>query len=159
VADATTYHENHGDPTVWVNAVQADHEDAIRQATQYVDAKYGLRWKGVRSEADQALDWPRDSAYDRDGYPYDDDGAGLIPQPLVDAVCVLALKVLEGDDLFEDSNPGGEGSEGVLSERVKVGSIEEEIEYMGSKPTQKRYILAERLLSDLTDSKGEALRG
>ena len=35
-------------------------ESALRDATEFMASRYGLRWKGDRVSADQALDWPRE---------------------------------------------------------------------------------------------------
>jgi hypothetical protein len=102
VTDADDYHANHSASTDWSGADTADKEKALRLATQWLDATYHGRWKGVRFSADQALDWPRDSV-ELDGYVL---SVSDLPQQLLDATCEMALKERgRGDDQEQD----GEG--------------------------------------------------
>jgi len=152
VADATQYHENHGDPTDWSGAAEADQQDALREATQYLDATYNGLWKGYRANETQALDWPRDSVEDSDGYVLDNDA---IPTAIEEATAYLALKALEGDTLVPDqTNPGD-----IKAERYKVGPLEEDIEYIGGKSAVKRYVIVEGMLRDLLFTSGAVWRG
>lgn len=155
VADADQYQENHGNPTAWTASTDAQKQHALREATQYADVKYALRWKGYKAGNTQALDWPRMDVRDNDGYLLDSDA---LPESLKDFTAIMALKVREGDTLFEDSVPGGTAGGGIKNERVKVGSIEEEIEYTGGKASQKRYTLAERVISELVTDSSTAVR-
>lgn len=66
IAFADQYFENHDNPSDWTGSTQAEKEMALRNATQYLDRYYGGRWRGRKKDLDenQALDWPRVSAYD-----------------------------------------------------------------------------------------------
>ena len=57
VADADTYHSDRGN-ALWTGT-DAVKEEALRQATEYLDATYD--WKGSISLTTQALNWPRGS--------------------------------------------------------------------------------------------------
>jgi len=147
VADADTYHADHGNSTDWSGASEATKQEALRLATQYLDAKYGSRWRGTKSDGDQALDWPRSYAYDDNDYAYD---ADAIPQKLADAAAELALRVVEGDTLLDDiTNPGT-----IKREKKKLTVLEKEIEYQGGKSQVKAYPLVEGLLKSLIVNAG-----
>lgn len=151
VSDADTYHSNYGN-TAWASASTAEKEIALRKSTRYLDAKYALRWAGQRTNAAQALDWPRAYIEDYDGHYID---ANSIPQGLKDASAVLALATLS-EDIFPDID-GGEG--GKSESKVVVGPIEISDKFAGAAETVKYYRLAESLISSLITSGGTITRG
>jgi hypothetical protein len=57
-ADATAYHLARGN-AAWAAATQTDCEEAIIAGWQYIENKYRTRWKGSRTNREQALAWPR----------------------------------------------------------------------------------------------------
>ena len=73
-------------------------EKALIQATSMLDEYFN--WFGSILDEDQRLRWPRYSAYDRDGYVYDEEE---IPEEIKNATCELALRLLQGDTLTEPS--------------------------------------------------------
>jgi hypothetical protein len=147
VADADQYHENHSGSTTWSGATQANKEKALRLATQYLDVVYGDRWKGTRTDYEQALDWPR-----WDVMPHDEDtwwDSDAMPQPLLDACAELAL-ISMGETLLPDqSNPGT-----VKSTAVRVGELSERIDYMGGNSPFKEFSMVEALVSELIEGSG-----
>ena len=147
LADANQYVDNtSGDSTWTAPATDAAKEKALRMATQYVDAEYAPSWKGVASEDNQALDWPRAGVTLRDGYGIDSDE---IPQALKDAVCELAVDYLVNGTLMDDvSSPGS-------VKRKQAGPVS--IEYFGGSQVSWRR-LTENLLSDLTVPGNEVRR-
>jgi len=152
VADADTYHTDHGDSSDWSGSTEAQKQEALRLATQYLDAKYDGRWKGTRSNEDQALDHPRTGIVDSDGYIYDSDA---LAQCLLDATAELARRVREGDTLLDDI-----GRPGIFkSKRVKVGPIDTTKVYVGGGSQVKTYPLIERLLSHLITDNTMVYRG
>lgn len=72
-------------------------------------------YKAVKSDADQAMKFPRDGLYDEDGNSLDND---VIPQRIKNAQFKLAL-ALDSDDLLVDT-----GLEGFESVRVGPISVE-----------------------------------
>jgi hypothetical protein len=58
VAEADSYFSKRANAD-WDNLEVADKEACLRKATDYMVAAYRLRWKGQRTTATQALDWPR----------------------------------------------------------------------------------------------------
>ena len=145
VADADTYHTDHIDPTEWSGASQGDKEKALRLATQYLDVRYDGKWKGERSNRDQALAWPRANAQDNDGYYYDNNE---LPQRLKNSVAELALRVIKGDTLLGDITKPGT----IKSKSVKAGPIQTTKVYVGGMSNVKKYPLIERQIRHLIRS-------
>lgn len=115
VADADAYHLARGN-TAWAVATEANKEAALVRATSALDGLYSSRWPGRRYNQDQALDWPRYDAWDRDGYPL----VG-VPQRIKDATSAAALVELsEAGALSKSQERGGS------IRREKIGSIETE---------------------------------
>ena len=140
VADADSYFSKHGEPSAWTAATTAAKEAALRLATQYLCTVYHQRWKSVRTYEEQALDWPRAWMDDDDGYSIDSDE---LPQRLKDATAEMSLRSLSATLLPDVDNPGA-----IKRERVKVGPIEDEVEYTsGGKSQLIRYRLVDLLLA------------
>lgn len=101
VTDADTYFTNRGD-TVWTALGTPAKEAALRKATDYMVATYGMRWGGMRMTTTQALDWPRAYVPFRDapvGYgasqPYYDDDT--VPVAVQRACAELAVRASAAD--------------------------------------------------------------
>lgn len=58
VAGADLYHSNRGN-AAWAALSTTAKEQSLRKATDYMAQAYRKRWRGYRSYATQALDWPR----------------------------------------------------------------------------------------------------
>jgi hypothetical protein len=106
VAAALTYLGNRGNAT-FETFTDAEHESALRRATDYMEQVYRLRWAGYRTSSTQALSWPRTLVPQPDapgGYrawPFYY-ATNFIP-PLVQQACaLLAAKVADGTDLSPD---------------------------------------------------------
>lgn len=137
VADTDTYHTNRGN-TLWTGAV-GDKEAAIRKATDYIDKRFGLLFRGIKSSSQQELQWPRIDAYDNSGYTL----AGIVPTQLKKAVYEYALRALVYNVLAPDAplpSPqqslvtgvasATETNSGVVSKKTeKVGPLEETTQY------------------------------
>lgn len=120
----------------------AEKEAALIIATQYVDFN---NFKGDVADEDQPLQWPRASAYDRNGYLIPSDA---IPKAIKNAVAEYAHRQLT-DDLQGDIVTGG----AVKRQIDKVGSLETETEYQdGGYLLNNRYPMADNLLLGLTKS-------
>ena len=112
VAEAFTYHSNRG-CDIWVSLTQAQQEQALRRATDYMLGEYRLRWLGRRVLITQALDWPRVGVVLEDfGGSQGRKGMGsyglfqvpftIVPVEVKNAACELALRASAGilaDDL------------------------------------------------------------
>jgi hypothetical protein len=128
VADATSYHAARGN-TAWADlASDTVREQMLRRATDYMQATYKQRWKGVPVTTTQALDWPR--AYVEREYSYSTattppssiDGnlwwpSNEVPVAVQRACAELALRAIDGDLAPDLDAP-------VI--REKVGPIETE---------------------------------
>ena len=144
-ADADSYHTKHSNSSSWSGASTSVKEAALRMATQYINVTYRLRWKGIKIDKDQALDWPRLSVVDRDGYNV---AADALPQAIKDACAEMALReVTETNSLIVDEASPGR----IKRETDKVGAIESTVEYMGGRSQQKKFTLIDRILSDLIE--------
>lgn len=58
LVEAEKYHETMGN-TGWASLGEERQSSLLAQATQYMVAKYRMRWKGRRVKLEQSLDWPR----------------------------------------------------------------------------------------------------
>lgn len=151
VADADTYHADFGNPTAWSGATTAVKENAIRMATQYLDAVFGGRWKGLRNLSTQALHWPRSNVSDYDDFVL---SSSAIPIQLEQSAAVLALANVNGDTLLPDvTDPSA-----VKSTKSKVGPLSSEKEYFGGKAHYKKYSLVDSLVAVLILSINEMQR-
>lgn len=88
VSNADTYHAARGRAD-WAGLAEAVKEQALRRATDYIDMRFGPRFRGDRLSAEQALQWPRLSAYDNSGLSYS--GTRVIPPQLTRACSEYAL--------------------------------------------------------------------
>jgi hypothetical protein len=100
VADATAYHANRGNAAWAALASDTIREQLLRKATEYMVGQYRDNWKGQRTGAVQALDWPRYNV------PLPDVGYGryvayvqtnVVPVEVANACAVLALQASSGD--------------------------------------------------------------
>lgn len=105
-------------------------EQKLRAATMYIDTIF--RYKGSRTKAAQALEFPRNDCLDWSSLPV----VG-IPKRVKDACAELAFKALS-EDLYQDQDRGGK----VISE--SVGPIS--TTYAEDAPTGKVWQLAHNLL-------------
>lgn len=140
VANADTYHADHGAPAAWTAATTATKQAALMAATVYMD--YNFKWLGAICEDDQALGWPRDGVVDVEGREVLSD---IVPQKVQDACSYLALQHLStaldstyarGDDI----------------RRQKVGSLEIEYSPYARPGTWMPY--AKQIVADLIKNVG-----
>ncbi len=104
----------YGADALWDAALDASKEQALRQATRYLDNQYSF--VGNRKTSTQNLDWPRYlSTSETDGKFIDD-----VPDVLAQATAELALKSINGTSIFPDTAVGGN------VKKIKVGTIEKE---------------------------------
>jgi len=145
LTDADSYNLAHSASALWIAATEAVKEKALRLATQYLDVRYAGLWKGAKCSDAQSLAWPRIWAEKSDTYDsayYDSDA---IPQKLKDATAELALRVVEGDTLFDDITKPGV----ISSTSVTVGPISKSVSYSGGYNQVKKYPLIDGLIKQL----------
>jgi hypothetical protein len=128
---ASAYHAAR-DNSTWFTLIPAEMDAALIKATDYLTQKYNARWKGIKLNLAQPLDWPRAGVVTEDFrdpttgpssiirdqlsflFPEDE-----VPQEVVDSTAILALESIEGDLLGSQSRGGD-------IKRVKAGSAEVE---------------------------------
>jgi hypothetical protein len=137
VDEATQFIENYGNSTDWSSATGAQKQNAIREATRYLDLHYS--WDGYKVYEGYILQWPRYEMYDEDGDYVDED---IIPERIKQACAYLALKVIEGNTLiqdFSDESP-------VKKYKTVIGPITEEKEFTTGENPDKSYTIADMLV-------------
>ncbi|HNQ99222.1 MAG TPA: hypothetical protein PKN52_04435, partial [Trueperaceae bacterium] len=88
VAFADTYHADRANSS-WASSTQAAKEAALIKATDYIEQRFGGRFKGRREHETQVLSFPRLCLYTRDGVLVTG-----VPDRLKAAVSEYALKAL-----------------------------------------------------------------
>lgn len=144
----------HGDRGTDLTGKQdADIETAIVRATDYLDQRFNF--VGKRLTLEQATQWPRMSAYDRDRYIING-----VPKPIREACAEYAFRALTAA-LNPDPEADSTGAT-VQSKSSKVGPIEESVTYVsGAVFSMPRYPAADQRLikTGLVRSGGTVLRG
>lgn len=139
-ADADAYHADRGN-AFWASLDDATKEAALVRATDYIDKRFGRKFRGFRKTLQQRLQWPRLSAFDDSGYLLG--GDGKLPHQLRDACAEYALRaalysVLAPDPIlpvpqqsWDDPVPARpEAITGVVTRKTtRVGPITEETAY------------------------------
>ncbi len=98
VDEADDYHAKRLFASTWTASSTADKQVALMWATRLLDEH--VEWEGVPATTDeQALQWPRDGAYDLMGEEFDDE---TIPQFLKDATSEFA-RCLITEELTKDN--------------------------------------------------------
>lgn len=148
VTDADTYIAAYrGANATWDSATVASKEVAARQATQYLDGT--SRWKGVKEFSTQALDWPRNFAYDENNIAFDG-----IPAKLEQATAEVMFLIVTGETITETITK--------LSQTIREKVDVIEVEYSEGASVQPYFPIITRLISDLVisgASMGRVVRG
>jgi len=145
VVEADQIVENYGNSTVWSNSTTPVKENAIRQATRYLN--YHYTWDGYRTVITQACQWPRQEMYDEDLNAIDND---IIPERVKEACAYLALKVVDGDILLEDFDDESR----VKKKKDVIGPLTEEREFIEGESPDKTYQIADKLIAPFVISEG-----
>lgn len=139
VASADQITENYGNPSSWSGASTAQKQNAIRQATRYLNFHYS--WDGYKYDVNQLVQWPRTNMTDEDGNDIDID---IVHEQVKEACAYLAVKVMDGDTLLEDFDNESK----VKRTKDVIGPITEEREYAheGESP-EKTYQVVDILVA------------
>ena len=141
VADADTHFASRG-ITLWATMLEAEKEQALRRATDYMVEVYRTSWAGYRKTTTQALDWPRyevpridaPQAYGYSFSPsYYDDSS--VAAEVKRACAEMAFRAASGE-LAPDIDR--------LAKREKVDVIE--VEYADGATPYKRYRAIDNML-------------
>jgi len=73
-------------------------EGAIVRATDYVDKRFGNKYRGFKQGKDQGLEWPRLSAFDNDDFLLN--GIDAVPRQMQKAIAEYTLITLQLGDLL-----------------------------------------------------------
>jgi len=118
VAQYRTHHTDRGKVVLntTLGQTDADVQAAIIKATDYIDKRFGRRFRGERKQRQQELEYPRTDAWDDDGYLLSE-----MPGQLLKATAEYAwLATQQTTDLA----PVPDGTQGVVEElSEKVGPI------------------------------------
>lgn len=123
----------------WTAASTSNKEGSLREASAYLDAIYGQRYRGYRSGYIQGLQWPRTDTMDEEGYPLPN-----LPRELKDATCALAVRALSARLASDETNEGS-----IKSVKEKVGPIEVATEYHNGTQLQQKYGFVEGMIGPL----------
>ena len=147
VAEVTTHATDRGGEDVskyanWFALGSTEQDAVVVRASDYLDGgRY--RYAGVRSNINQAMEWPRIDATYRD----DDRVALGVPVEVKDACMELCFIAADGTDLvpsptYDDSNRF------ITKQKDKVGPLESEIEYSqaGAPADFRKYPIVDKLL-------------
>lgn len=109
---------------------------AIIQASDYLEQRFGNRYKGFRQSKGQGLGWPRYDAFDVDGFVLN-----LVPTKLQRACAeytyitlrlsedLLAVPARSGSSVNLSTGSVTTGNGTVIEKEEKVGPIEERVKY------------------------------
>lgn len=140
VAYVTTYLEQQGNPSSWINASDAKRKDAIRQASRWISLRYS--YQGQKVDVDQGLAFPRFELYDEDDWLVDHTS---VPKYVQQAVAYCAGRIVAGDwTPFPDEVGAGTPIGGSIS--VGPISISEPSTAMQGGSTESRLPVVEKLL-------------
>jgi hypothetical protein len=137
-------------PTTWTAASDDDKNRALVSATRWLSS---LEWVGAQVDTTQALAWPRQEApnpVDPNGFDYE---TTVIPQPIVDATCELALAFVAAGSTDIAALPR---TDGVIRKKVDVLETEYAAPYLQAKALD-RYPSVKRLIAPLLASGGSSV--
>ncbi len=140
VAYVDEYHTDRGN-TKWTGSSGVK-QAAIIRASDYIDKRFGRKFRGYRNTKAQGLEWPRTNAVDNDGFYWSME----VPKQLKKACAEYALRALLLGELSPDPYspvPGMNNATGstvntsivtgeINKVKKKVGPIETEIGYRTS---------------------------
>lgn len=131
VADADKHHAGRGRST-WADLDTADKEIHLRLATDYMLQTYRGQWQGIKTKADQALDWPRSNVFLAEN---EQTPINSIPREVRQACAELAFRSLSGP-LIKDLSE--------IVKKVQIGPITKEFDTTA--PRYKVYEAVDRML-------------
>jgi hypothetical protein len=111
-SDGDSYHETRLHVEDWTQASSGDKEKALAWASRILDDI--VDWEGRAVDEDQAMGWPRNGVYDKEGYYVDN---YVVPQAVVDATCELARTLLVEDTT---KNPDTQGFSFIKADVVEL---------------------------------------
>lgn len=135
VAEFVTWHSDRNVDTTDFDNTQK--QGAIVQATDFIDKRFGQKFKGFKRTRSQALEWPRIDAFDEDNFLFDDR-----PRQLQGATAEYALLALQlARNLAPPVQPGFGIVNVATGETISnaPGAVIEESEKAGPLESKTRY--------------------
>ena len=138
VAYVDTHHLDRGN-SAWDDFTTVEKQQSIIRGTEYIDKRFGIKFRGVRVSKEQGLEWPRLSAFDADGFLLS--GVDDLPRQIEKAAAEYALRAaicgtlapdpplpVPKQDLTDSTGTRPDQAEtGQLTrKREKVGPLEED---------------------------------
>ena len=145
VAAATTYHSARGN-SAWALLTNAQMEESLRRATDYMLQMFRQSWKGYRKSVSQALDWPRSFVYLE---PYVVGAVGPYPYLLADNVVPAEVKNACSELALKAS--AGALSPDLARAKLSVTVGEIAVTYDPNSPESKRYRSIDAMLRPYID--------
>ena len=99
---ADTYHAARG-RTDWAGLSSDAKTQAVVRATDYIEWRFGSRFRGYKRSKTQALQWPRHDAADNNGWNLD--GVNAVPPQLKKASAEYALIAARAGELAANPPP------------------------------------------------------
>lgn len=92
--DVAFFDAHHADRGRDVTALSATvKQTAIVRATDYIDKRFGRKFRGTRRGKRQGLEWPRLDAFDNDDFMLD--GVDIVPRQLKKACAEYAIRAIQ----------------------------------------------------------------
>ena len=136
-----------------------DIENLIVQATDYLDKRFGVRFRGSKSDSRQALQWPRTDAYDNADYLISG-----VPAQVKKACAEYALLAGQLGRNLAPLPPAGfpvvdpatgevtqQGSGPITRKTEKVGPIEDTTEYADGNSTGRPAVGTGSIVQQIPD--------
>jgi hypothetical protein len=150
--DADTYLVARGAPATWEAASDVKRQQALRVATEWLDARMMYRWLGQVVSASQALAWPRAGVYDiNDVYVASD----AVPTAVERATAEAAAAFIEDASSLQ---PGNADAGDVEVETVKLGSVTHTRELRSSSGAPQVIATVDSILRKLARGPNEVVR-
>ena len=135
------------------DGADSEKEVAIIKATDHVDRRWGLAFKGYRLVSDQPLEFPRAALYDGRGTLVEG-----IPVKLENACAEYAVRILSGENLSPDPEIDDSG-QAIEEELLQVGPIKIDTKVSSATATLlKSFPDADRLLLEYMSTGRQAIR-
>lgn len=138
LAEFNAFHTDRNVPAVVDGTYDDDViQGAIVRATDFIDKRFGKRFRGFKQTRQQSLEWPRYDAFDNDDYTFE-----LRPRQLLAACAEYALLALQlGRDLAPPVTPGFGITDPETGESVAQasGQLIENREMVGPIETEQRF--------------------
>jgi hypothetical protein len=128
-------------------------EEALINATQFLDLSYGEQYLGYKKDKNQELDWPRTAFYNHDRFLVT---TGTMPKELKIALYETASLAIAGTDLFSDV-PLEDANLKSITNTVE-GAVSQSKEYFTPTRTSEKASIGKYLYKILKPSAGQSVR-